>query len=75
MVMAYDPPNRQGGWQWFVFLSLLGGLGFSHPLYDWPNRKLPEWPAGRCNRLSLGIRLMVHRGGVPDSHHTAGPHG
>jgi hypothetical protein len=35
-------PIGRVGWQWFVFLSLLGGLGFSRPLYDWPNRNRPE---------------------------------
>jgi hypothetical protein len=28
-------------WQWFVVLSLLGGLGFSLPLYYWLNRRRP----------------------------------
>ena len=28
-------------WQWFVILSLLGGLGFSLPLYYWLNRRRP----------------------------------
>ena len=26
-------------WPWFVLLSLLGGLGFSLPLYYWLNRR------------------------------------
>jgi hypothetical protein len=26
-------------WPWFVVLSLLGGLGFSLPLYYWLNRR------------------------------------
>jgi len=26
-------------WPWFVVLSLLGGLGFSLPLYYWMNRR------------------------------------
>lgn len=26
-------------WQWFVVLSLIGGLGFSLPLYYWMNRR------------------------------------
>lgn len=26
-------------WYWFVLLSLLGGLGFSLPLYYWLNRR------------------------------------
>ena len=26
-------------WGWFVLLSLLGGLGFSLPLYYWLNRR------------------------------------
>jgi hypothetical protein len=26
-------------WQWFVLLSLVGGLGFSLPLYYWLNRR------------------------------------
>lgn len=28
-------------WPWFVLLSLLGGLGFSLPLYYWLNRSRP----------------------------------
>jgi hypothetical protein len=28
-------------WPWFVVLSLLGGLGFSLPLYYWLNRRAP----------------------------------
>jgi hypothetical protein len=26
-------------WYWFVVLSLLGGLGFSLPLYSWLNKR------------------------------------
>ena len=26
-------------WYWFVFLSILGGLGFSLPLYWWLNKR------------------------------------
>jgi len=26
-------------WYWFIVLSLLGGLGFSLPLYYWLNRR------------------------------------
>jgi hypothetical protein len=26
-------------WYWFIVLSLLGGLGFSLPLYSWLNRR------------------------------------
>lgn len=26
-------------WYWFILLSLLGGLGFSLPLYYWLNRR------------------------------------
>ena len=26
-------------WQWFVVLSLVGGFGFSLPLYYWLNRR------------------------------------
>jgi hypothetical protein len=29
------------GWQWFVALSLAGGLGFSLPLYYWLNQR--QW--------------------------------
>jgi len=28
-------------WPWFVLLSLLGGLGFSLPLYYWLNHRAP----------------------------------
>ena len=28
-------------WPWFILLSLLGGLGFSLPLYYWLNRRQP----------------------------------
>jgi hypothetical protein len=28
-------------WYWFILLSLLGGLGFSLPLYYWLNRRRP----------------------------------
>ena len=27
-------------WYWFVVLSILGGLGFSIPLYWWLNKKI-----------------------------------
>lgn len=26
-------------WPWFILLSLVGGLGFSLPLYYWLNRR------------------------------------
>ena len=29
-------------WQWFVVLSLLGGFGFSLPLYYWLNSRAPN---------------------------------
>lgn len=35
---AKHPPGRWR-WPWFVALSLLGGLGFSLPLYWWLNRE------------------------------------
>lgn len=31
-------------WQWFVALSLIGGLGFSLPLYYWLNRRVARSP-------------------------------
>ena len=36
---AKNPPGRVG-WHWFVVLSLLGGLGFSLPLYWWLNKRV-----------------------------------
>ena len=39
-------PIGRVGWQWFVFLSLLGGLGFSLPLYYWLNRPGLKDPRG-----------------------------
>jgi hypothetical protein len=35
-LVAVRPPGRVR-WPWFLFLSLLGGLGFSIPLYLWLN--------------------------------------
>ncbi len=35
---AKNPPGAWR-WPWFVGLSLLGGLGFSLPLYWWLNRE------------------------------------
>ena len=35
-------PIGRVGWPWFVFLSLLGGLGFSLPLYWWLNSRGPR---------------------------------
>jgi hypothetical protein len=32
-------PIGQVKWYWFTLLSLLGGLGFSLPLYYWLNRR------------------------------------
>lgn len=29
-------------WHWFVVLSLLGGFGFSLPLFYWLNRRTPQ---------------------------------
>ena len=29
-------------WHWFILLSLLGGLGFSLPLYYWLNLRQPK---------------------------------
>jgi hypothetical protein len=34
-------PIGRVGWQWFVFPSLLGGLGFGLPLCYWLNRNRP----------------------------------
>jgi hypothetical protein len=39
-------PIGRVGWQWFVFRSLLGGLGFSLPLYYWLNRPGLKDPRG-----------------------------
>lgn len=36
---AREPPGRFK-WPWFVGLSLIGGLGFSLPMYVWLNRRL-----------------------------------
>ncbi|MGD8319001.1 MAG: DUF2834 domain-containing protein [Gemmatimonadota bacterium] len=44
---AVHPPGRLR-WPWFVLLSLVGGLGFSLPVYLWLNRRgegLPRPPA------------------------------
>jgi hypothetical protein len=41
-LLAYYFAERPIGpfkWYWFVALSLLGGLGFSLPLYWWLNRR------------------------------------
>lgn len=35
---AKNPIGRVG-WHWFIVLSLLGGLGFSLPLYWWLNKR------------------------------------
>jgi hypothetical protein len=35
---AHHPIGRVR-WPWFVALSLMGGLGFSLPLYYWLNRR------------------------------------
>lgn len=35
---AKNPPGRVR-WHWFVVLSLIGGLGFSLPLYWWLNKR------------------------------------
>ena len=32
-------PLGHVGWEWFVLLSLLGGLGFSLPFYYWLNTR------------------------------------
>lgn len=32
-------PIGQVKWYWFIVLSLLGGLGFSIPLYWWLNKR------------------------------------
>ncbi len=32
-------------WQWFVMLSLLGGFGFSLPLFYWLNSRTPQTAA------------------------------
>lgn len=32
-------PSGRVQWYWFVVLSLLGGLGFSLPLYWWLNKR------------------------------------
>ena len=36
-------------WYWFVILSLIGGMGFSLPLYYWLNRRQV---AGRTHRVA-----------------------
>ncbi len=41
-LLAYRFAGRPIGrikWYWFVFLSLVGGLGFSLPLYWWLNKR------------------------------------
>jgi hypothetical protein len=38
------------GWPWFVILSLIGGLGFSLPLYYWLNQRQPAAGAGSVRR-------------------------
>ena len=38
-------------WPWFVLLSLVGGLGFSLPLYYWLNQRRSRpgaWPERRA---------------------------
>ena len=32
-------PIGRVGWYWFIVLSILGGLGFSLPLYWWLNKR------------------------------------
>lgn len=39
-------PVGKFGWPWFVFLSLVGGLGFSLPFYWWLNTR-------RANRVRV----------------------
>jgi hypothetical protein len=40
---AREPIGRVK-WPWFVALSLVGGLGFSLPLYFWLNRRVRVTP-------------------------------
>ena len=35
-------PRGRFKWPWFVVLSLVGGLGFSLPMYVWLNRRQPD---------------------------------
>jgi hypothetical protein len=35
-------PRGRFKWPWFVVLSLVGGLGFSLPMYAWLNRRQPH---------------------------------
>jgi hypothetical protein len=41
-LLAWHFAREPGGrfkWPWFVVLSLVGGLGFSLPMYVWLNRR------------------------------------
>lgn len=35
-------PMGRVGWGWFVFLSIVGGLGFGLPFYYWLNTRKPS---------------------------------
>lgn len=35
-------PIGHVSWYWFIFLSFIGGLGFSLPFYWWLNKRVPE---------------------------------
>jgi hypothetical protein len=42
VLLAYNFARKPIGrvkWYWFIVLSVLGGLGFSIPLYWWLNRR------------------------------------
>ena len=50
-VYFHKKPIGRIGWPWFVVLSLIGGLGFSLPLYWWLNQHMSETVTQKLDKI------------------------